>query len=321
MSTNGIDNAVGSAPALNTMKDKLTIVRMLNVIDESDGGPIFPLSVNPFPGFADPTLVLAIKRFQTVNQAQLGGRQPDGRVDPDGPTLKLMKALYRIRAGSLEGPELKLAAPPQVFVVDAGALIASDEVVTADWKKLTEKPPDGLLLIQAISVANMVNQILTRLDGESGRPAVMASLMIVGHGRAGVQVVGSGREIVLGKALALREKTEPKGELLDVDQIRRLKGHFTKNAVVTLTGCNVGAGERGEALLKKLSEAMGAVPVQAGKFAQIPGPGLNGPVVRCSPSACSEVQATTVADFADDLLRALLHGTRLPIPLPESWRL
>jgi hypothetical protein len=76
-----ISASVGAGGA-NRKQDAMTVQELLNGVPSADGGPVNPLVVDGLPW---EKTIAAIKRFQ---QVQLGHKWPDGRVDPDGPTLE-----------------------------------------------------------------------------------------------------------------------------------------------------------------------------------------------------------------------------------------
>ena len=69
------------AGGVNRKDDSITIQELLNKVPQSEGGPIPALNVDGLPW---QKTIAAIKNFQ---RKQLRVSMPDGRVDPNGPTL------------------------------------------------------------------------------------------------------------------------------------------------------------------------------------------------------------------------------------------
>lgn len=76
-----IDKSVGQG-GFNRKDDVLKIQRLLNLIAVGDGGPMPPLAED---GLVGPKTIGAIRGFQRFHHTG-----SDGRVDPNGPTLKKM---------------------------------------------------------------------------------------------------------------------------------------------------------------------------------------------------------------------------------------
>jgi hypothetical protein len=66
---------------VNRKDDSMTVQELLNKVPPDQGGPVPLLAVDGLPW---QKTIAAIKNFQRV---QVGFNQPDGRVDPGGPTL------------------------------------------------------------------------------------------------------------------------------------------------------------------------------------------------------------------------------------------
>ncbi len=75
-----ISGSVGQG-GLNRKDDSMTVQDLLNKVPADAGGPFPLLAVDGLPW---QKTIAAIKNFQRVN---LGFKFPDGRVDPNGPTL------------------------------------------------------------------------------------------------------------------------------------------------------------------------------------------------------------------------------------------
>jgi len=111
--------------------------------------------------------------------------------------------------------------------------------------------------IRANSVHNMVNQILSRLHGDT-----IGNLVLWGHGQPGLQGMGSGNDLNHPARDHARIIAMMGGRLLNENQLARLNGHFANDALVELHGCRVGAHAVGRALLLRLADLWG-VTVQA----------------------------------------------------------
>jgi peptidoglycan hydrolase-like protein with peptidoglycan-binding domain len=75
--------SVGQAGA-NRKNDSITVQELLNNVSPADGGPNPALKVDGLPW---QKTIAAIKNFQ---KAQVGLSSPDGRVDPNGRTLRAL---------------------------------------------------------------------------------------------------------------------------------------------------------------------------------------------------------------------------------------
>lgn len=96
-----IDKSVGQG-GLNHKGDVLTIQRLLNLIEVSDGGPMVPLAED---GLVGPKTIGAIRGFQQFHHTG-----SDGRVDPNGPTLKKMNEVPKNRLAQQNASRLARTA-------------------------------------------------------------------------------------------------------------------------------------------------------------------------------------------------------------------
>ena len=96
-----INSGVGNN-ALNAANDQVTVINLLNKTPRQSGGPSEPLGLNVLSGKPSMRLVQAIIAFQQVN---LPLRKPDGRVDPDGPTLEKLNQLSGAGGGGAEAEQ------------------------------------------------------------------------------------------------------------------------------------------------------------------------------------------------------------------------
>jgi hypothetical protein len=134
--------------------------------------------------------------------------------------------------------------------------------------------------ITVVSVADMVDKVNRRLAGRK-----MRNLFIGGHGSPGYQAVGDQGAWDTTGERSLQLGSD--GELLGGAKasIPLLASKFISGAICTLGGCQTGRGSAGEALLQKLSAALGVISVQAGTDNQRPFvPGMEGSVVRYTGS-------------------------------------
>lgn len=96
-------------------------------------------------------------------------------------------------------------------------------------------------------IRDMVDTVLNQLGADD----CIRSLTIHGHGNSGLLEVGN--EVLTDANVNNRAIRE---------QLRRLRGRFCDDAVVTLNGCLVGSTQAGSNLLKRLADILG-VPVRA----------------------------------------------------------
>lgn len=75
-----ISGSVGLG-GVNRKSDSMNVQELLNKVPADQGGPVPLLAVDGLPW---QKTIAAIKNFQRV---KLGFQNPDGRVDPNGPTL------------------------------------------------------------------------------------------------------------------------------------------------------------------------------------------------------------------------------------------
>jgi hypothetical protein len=155
-------------------------------------------------------------------------------------------------------------------------------------------------LVKVVSVKELVHAVLTRVKGR-----LLSGLMILGHGCAGVQGVGlsslghvaeKDKDKEWLKQANEQDKAQPHlesegsaynikadsdgirslrtngdGELVgDGQLLHKFKGKFTAHATVVLGGCKVGAGDKGDDLLRAVSAIFGNIRVQAGVETQYP---------------------------------------------------
>ncbi|HNW78414.1 MAG TPA: DUF4347 domain-containing protein [Candidatus Competibacteraceae bacterium] len=141
--------------------------------------------------------------------------------------------------------------------------------------------------IRVCSVMEMINKVK---ELASQRRSRIRHLYINGHGAPGYQAVGAGRGWDESGERSLQLDPEDRswnGCLRGVAAwagLGLLSENLTDDATVTLSGCEVAAGEKGKGLMRAVATTMG-VWVQAAdakQFAWIPG--WEGKVWLCSPA-------------------------------------
>ncbi|SRR5579872_2638 len=132
------------------------------------------------------------------------------------------------------------------------------------------------------SVQDMVNKVKGILGSQK-----MDNFYILGHGGSGYQAVGAGTHHDGTGNLSLQLGSD--GELVGDGRalLPGLRPYLSDSCVVTLGGCQVATGTAGPALLAKVSQALGNVPVRAGADDQGPRPGLQGNITTCRGAVCS----------------------------------
>ena len=150
--------------------------------------------------------------------------------------------------------------------------------------------------IAVVSVNDMVNKVIGRAkaNGTNSGHGAIYRLNIYGHAAPGDQSIGSGTGSAPGKTITAANVHKYKPTL------SKLKPYFTKDAIVTLHGCEVAEGASGIALLKGLSSILG-VPVQGGVKNQRPLlPGMEGSVKRCTPGDVHDARLYLVRNAMSD---------------------
>lgn len=82
-----ISSSVGAKGGRNRPADVITVQRLLNSVPFAQGGPVPKLQVDGLCGIRT---ITAIQKFQTHH---FGWQGRDGRVDPDGQTLRRLNGL------------------------------------------------------------------------------------------------------------------------------------------------------------------------------------------------------------------------------------
>lgn len=171
-----------------------------------------------------------------------------------------------------------------IIAIDAANEYALDEDFT---NKYMSDPHRARHLVKVVSVKQMITAVTSKLHGR-----LLSGLMILGHGRPGVQGVGmstlahhadnSGSpkhleggsdtyDPVKDTDAIVSLRTDHQGRLRGDGQfLKMLKGKFTAHAMVVLGGCKVGAGHAGDRLLKAISAILGNIRVQAAVQTQYP---------------------------------------------------
>jgi len=185
-----------------------------------------------------------------------------------------------------------------VIAIDAANEYALDEDFTNKYMAGHKKDRH---LIKVVTIKQMLHAIAHKVKGR-----LLSGLMILGHGRPGMQGVGlssfghvasQNKDEKWHQKAVSQTKQQPhlepgpegtydfqkdpdglrslrldgSGKLVgDGRLLNKLKGKFTAHAVVVLGGCEVGAGDKGDDLLKEVSRILGNVRVQAGIEKQNP---------------------------------------------------
>jgi hypothetical protein len=170
---------------------------------------------------------------------------------------------------------MKRSAKTIICLEDAGS---PDEFLSRSAKAYAGE-------IRVTSVSDMVTKAIAAAEGK-----LIRRLYVLGHGASGDQSVGSGQSFdpTGSYCLALRsDEFKLRGDA--EAHLQRLKGRFTSDAVVTLGGCYVAKGDKGKALLMRVSSLLENVSVDASESLQKPWPGMEGIVVRCNRDVCRVV--------------------------------
>lgn len=157
---------------------------------------------------------------------------------------------------------------------------------------------NGFVTIRVSSVSDMVRQLLARLPREED---VYDSIVIQGHGSPGNQSVGDGSNYDKSGQRNLSiswsdSSISPPTTLVGNSEMKLLplRPRLSTDCIVTLAGCNVGAGAGGRILMKIISRALGWRLVQAADALQVDYiPGMEGNVIRCSPIDCWTVDRSS----------------------------
>jgi hypothetical protein len=182
--TQQIGSAVGNQPALNRTQDQLVILNLLATIAPENGGPTNPLPDPIAGGQADFRLVNAIFNFQRqmVFMGLMPRRNNDGRVDPNGKTLRLMNQFsgFKARGGGgqppnpLPSPPSPLPTPPKKGPGFLQSLFSKMSPRPTNWRIAGT----GSISLSALEFG-FVNGFMTVSD--SRRP-VPVSLNMIGGG-------------------------------------------------------------------------------------------------------------------------------------------
>ena len=129
-----------------------------------------------------------------------------------------------------------------------------------------------LILPDAIRI-NTIGQMVSAILGRLGQGDRIQRLRVFGHGCPGYQGLGNSERASSDwyHSISMHYWRQQSPVL------SRLCGHFAPDGWVELSGCHVGQGSAGQALLLHLAQLWG-VEVAAGVEYQSPDPGLEGPV-------------------------------------------
>ena len=125
-----IGSAVGKQPALNSIRDQLTVITLLARIPPAEGGPTAPLYDPKTPGQADAALVDSILKFQRAMAAK--GLMPasncDGRVDAGGTTLALLNRFAGAGTSKPVSPVVPKANGKLAWLLDLARKLAAPPI-------------------------------------------------------------------------------------------------------------------------------------------------------------------------------------------------
>ena len=146
----------------------------------------------------------------------------------------------------------------------------------------------SMATVQVTSVPDMVTKVLAAAGSDK-----IERLVLYGHAASGAQAVGCGEVINLRSKtndfLAVSQATGTLANGAELD-LARLAPQLAPNARVSLGGCNVAAPPGGQALLIRISTALGGITVEGGMWKQTSFfPGYEGPVVRCTGNSCTNI--------------------------------
>jgi hypothetical protein len=163
-------------------------------------------------------------------------------------------------------------------VIDNSWDLTSTVTRWSPWAKITLT---GFFPITVGSVEEMVVRLIAEAGSEN-----IESLLILGHGYSGAQGIGCGRDVRNdnGNKSLKYDLGESGYHELSGDakkHLRRLRGKFTNDAVISLGGCETAKGDEGKKLLSLVSFETNTY-VEAGDENQRPlVPGWEGNVIRC----------------------------------------
>jgi len=149
-------------------------------------------------------------------------------------------------------------------------------------------PVYSMASVQVTSVPDMVTKVLAAAGSDK-----IERLILYGHAFHGAQAVGCGPAINLKSTtndfLAVSASTGTLTNGAEHD-LARLVPQLAPNARVSLGGCNIAAPPDGQALLIRISTALGGITVEGGTWTQTSlFPGYEGPVVRCTGNSCTTI--------------------------------
>jgi hypothetical protein len=148
-----------------------------------------------------------------------------------------------------------------IDVVSDGPDNSGTDLSQSTLQNMRSSLPDAIV---ARNVHHMIMQIGARLDRAPLDSRQIHLLRIYSHGVPGNAFIGSGRgyptaEQTLG--------VDDQGLMLNTADLRRIRGLFSSDGLVTVHGCNFAAGKRGCAALHGLS-SIWSVRVRASAAAQ-----------------------------------------------------
>lgn len=137
--------------------------------------------------------------------------------------------------------------------------------------------------IEAIDVLDMIHKVVSAV-GQRNR---LGRLRIFGHGNPGIFSMGQVPSTITIQSMTPSHTNKvvflARGQMVNGDQLMRLKNCFDARGWAELHACKVAADDAGKNLLKALAK-MWNVPVKGGKVLQYAGGGIEGTVVTARPS-------------------------------------
>ncbi len=133
--------------------------------------------------------------------------------------------------------------------------------------------------IVARNVLDMIMQMLSRLSRAAADSRSLRRIRIYGHGTPGQCFIGSGRNY------PTEEQTlgaNDQGLMFNATDLRRIRGLFDSDALVTVHGCNFAQGKIGITALRELS-SLWSVRVMASAAAQWSSSAGNSTVTQLQP--------------------------------------
>jgi hypothetical protein len=173
-----------------------------------------------------------------------------------------------------DGAEGAPAGPKTIDYKTVANSGKTDDAIEAWFNGQDDKRPSNM--------SEIADDLKRKSDEAGGAKA--GEVEIEGHGSAGSQEIGKG--VSLGGKLS--EK--------DAAALAKIGASMTPDGKITLGGCEVGEGEKGEAMMRAVAAAAGH-EVHAGTARQIGFlPGIEGPEVIVSPDGTKRIETNWLKD-------------------------